>query len=107
MVTHIPDSISRVFRIPAASITRNDVAEAVTANIVMLGALCKPISSAQSSRSAVVEMVPKGKEEKHKPFGLDKKVRAPDLRIIPEPMDKGEINIDLKTKKNILNPSGR
>jgi 2-oxoglutarate ferredoxin oxidoreductase subunit gamma len=67
MITKIPETISCVFRIPATSIARNEVAEPVAANIVMLGALCRctEIVSTKALESAVLEMVPKGKKEKN------------------------------------------
>jgi 2-oxoglutarate ferredoxin oxidoreductase subunit gamma len=68
MVTKIPDNISTIYRVPATSIARNTVSEPVTANIVMLGALCKctEIVSRKAMEAAIAEMVPKGKEEKNK-----------------------------------------
>ncbi len=67
MIMKIPETISAVFRIPATSIARNEVNEAVTANIVMLGALCKCVEvvSRKALESAIAEMVPKGKEGKN------------------------------------------
>lgn len=67
MISNIPESASGVFRIPATSIARNEVNEPVTANIVMLGALCKctNIVSRKALEATIKEMVPKGKEEKN------------------------------------------
>jgi 2-oxoglutarate ferredoxin oxidoreductase subunit gamma len=41
MVQEIPPNIKQKYTIPATSIARNQVKAAVTANMVMLGALCK------------------------------------------------------------------
>ena len=68
MVTKVPETIRNIYRIPATSIARNTVKEPVTANIVMLGALCKctGIVSRTGIEAAIAEMVPKGKEGKNK-----------------------------------------
>ncbi|UCF92918.1 MAG: 2-oxoacid:acceptor oxidoreductase family protein [Desulfobacterales bacterium] len=64
MVREIPDKIKRIFKVPATSIARNQMKAPVTANMVMLGALCQvtAVVSRQALESAIVQAVPKGKD---------------------------------------------
>jgi 2-oxoglutarate ferredoxin oxidoreductase subunit gamma len=65
MVQEIPTNIKQKFTIPATSIARNQVKAAVTANMVMLGALCKvtQVVSRTALEQAIKKAVPKGKED--------------------------------------------
>jgi 2-oxoglutarate ferredoxin oxidoreductase subunit gamma len=65
MITDIPDNIKRVFKIPATSIARNDIKVPVTANMVMLGALCKAtgVVGREALEKSITTSVPKGKEQ--------------------------------------------
>jgi 2-oxoglutarate ferredoxin oxidoreductase subunit gamma len=65
MVQEIPPNIKQKYTIPATSIARNQVKAAVTANMVMLGALCKVthVVSRTALEQAIKKAVPKGKEE--------------------------------------------
>ena len=65
MVQEIPSSIEQKYTIAATSIARNRVKAAVTANMVMLGALCKvtQVVSRTALEQAIKKAVPKGKEE--------------------------------------------
>lgn len=65
MIAAPPTGIDRAFGVPAATIARNEIGAAVTANMVMLGALCKtaePVGRAALEK-AIAEAVPPGKEE--------------------------------------------
>lgn len=59
-----PDNIERLFKVPATSISRNQLKAPVTANMVMLGALCRvtDVVSGQALQRAIVDAVPKGKD---------------------------------------------
>ena len=65
MVQEIPPDIKRKYAIPATSIARNRIKAAVTANMVMLGALCKvtQVVSRTALEQAVKKAVPEGKEQ--------------------------------------------
>lgn len=64
MVHRTPQNIKAQFKIPATSIARNKVKAPVTANMVMLGALCKvsEVVSRKALEQAIAKSVPKGKE---------------------------------------------
>lgn len=59
-----PENIERLFRIPATSISRNRIKAPVTANMVMLGALCRvtEVVNREALERAIVDAVPKGKD---------------------------------------------
>jgi 2-oxoglutarate ferredoxin oxidoreductase subunit gamma len=65
MVTPEPDSSKKWFGIPATSIARNEIKAPVTANMIMLGALCKVtgVVSRKALEQAIEESVPKGKAQ--------------------------------------------
>lgn len=65
MVKNIPDSIKNVHKIPGTSIARQEIKVPITANIVMLGALCKVTNMLERSafEEAILASVPKGKED--------------------------------------------
>jgi 2-oxoglutarate ferredoxin oxidoreductase subunit gamma len=65
MVTSLPEGMKHIFKVPATSIARNEIKVSVTANMVMLGALCKitGVVSRQALEQAVSNAVPKGKEQ--------------------------------------------
>lgn len=65
MVRKVPPSFDTVYAIPGTSIARNRIEAPITANIVMLGALCRAsnILERQSFEDAIANSVPKGKEE--------------------------------------------
>lgn len=65
MVKNIPDSITNVYKVPGTSIARHEVKVPITANIVMLGALCKVTGFLERSafEQAILKTVPKGKED--------------------------------------------
>ena len=64
MVHETPQDIKHQFKIPATSIARNEVKVSVTANMVMLGALCKvsEVVNRKALEQAIARSVPKGKE---------------------------------------------
>lgn len=63
MVTIELDAIKKCFSIPATSIARNQLKAPVTANMIMLGALCNVTSvvSRNALKQAIAKAVPKGK----------------------------------------------
>jgi 2-oxoglutarate ferredoxin oxidoreductase subunit gamma len=65
MVQEIPQNIKQKYTIPATSIARNQIKAAVTANMVMLGGLCKvtQVVSRTALEQAIKKAVPRGKEE--------------------------------------------
>lgn len=65
MVQKVPPSFDTVYAIPGTSIARNQIKAPITANIIMLGALCKAsnILERQPLEDAIADSVPKGKEE--------------------------------------------
>lgn len=60
-----PDNIERLFKIPATSLSRNHLKAPVTANMVILGALCRvtDVVSREALQRAIVDAVPKGKDQ--------------------------------------------
>ena len=65
MVTIKQDTLRKCFSIPATSIARNELKAPVTANMIMLGALCKVtgVVSRNALEQAIEKAVPKGKEQ--------------------------------------------
>ena len=65
MVREVPDSVKNKFAVPATSIARNRIKAAVTANMVMLGALCNvtEVVSRTALEQAIKKAVPGGKEQ--------------------------------------------
>lgn len=65
LVSEIPEGIARVFRVPATSISRNRLDAPVTANVVMLGALCAAsgVVRRQSLEKVISRSVPAGKDQ--------------------------------------------
>jgi len=64
MIPTPPEDIERVFEVPATSVARNRLKAPVTANMVMLGALCKVtgVVRREALEKAIIEAVPKGKD---------------------------------------------
>ena len=64
MVHETSADIERRFAVPATAIARNQLQAAMTANMVMLGALCKvsEVVSRQALEQAIVRSVPAGKQ---------------------------------------------
>jgi 2-oxoglutarate ferredoxin oxidoreductase subunit gamma len=65
MVQEIPQNIERQYRIAATSIARKQLQAPVTANMVILGALCNvtQVVSRAALEKAIKKAVPKGKEK--------------------------------------------
>jgi 2-oxoglutarate ferredoxin oxidoreductase subunit gamma len=65
MVTEPPEDIARIFRVPATSISRNQLDAPVTANVIMLGALCAAsgIVNREALEKVIKKSVPKGKDQ--------------------------------------------
>ena len=65
MVTTKPDKIERGFGVSATSIARNQLKAPVTANMIMLGALCKVtgVVSRKGLEQAIAKAVPEGKAQ--------------------------------------------
>jgi 2-oxoglutarate ferredoxin oxidoreductase subunit gamma len=65
MVTDPPGDIARIFRVPATSISRNQLDAPVTANVIMLGALCAAsgVVSREALEKVISKSVPKGKDQ--------------------------------------------
>jgi 2-oxoglutarate ferredoxin oxidoreductase subunit gamma len=65
MVHEIPPKVKHLYKVPATTIARNEIKLAMTANMIMLGALCKitGIVSRQGLEQAIAASVPKGKED--------------------------------------------
>ena len=63
MIPAPPDNTRHVFKIPATSIARNRLKAPVTANIIMLGALCRltGLVSREALEKAIRDTVPKQK----------------------------------------------
>jgi 2-oxoglutarate ferredoxin oxidoreductase subunit gamma len=63
LIVSPPGSVSRVVRIPATSMARERIQSSVTANMVMLGALCKStgVVGKEALEQAIAAAVPKGK----------------------------------------------
>ena len=73
MVHEITLNIKRSYRIAATSIARNTIKAAVTANMVMLGALCQvtEVVSRRALEQAITRSVPAGKDRINlEAFGL-------------------------------------
>jgi len=73
MVHEITLNIKRLYRIAATSIARNTIKAAVTANMVMLGALCQvtEVVSRRALEQAISRSVPAGKDQINlEAFGL-------------------------------------
>lgn len=73
MVQETPSNIKQKYTVPATSIARNRIKAAVTANMVMLGALCKvtKVVGRTALEQAIKKAVPEGKEEINlEAFGL-------------------------------------
>lgn len=64
MVREIPEGIAHIHRVPATTIARNELGLAITANMAMLGALCKVtgVVSREALEKAITASVPKGKD---------------------------------------------
>ena len=64
MVHETPPNIKRRFKVPATSIARNQLQASMTANLVMLGALCKisEVVSRKALEQSIARLVPAGKE---------------------------------------------
>lgn len=64
MVHEIPPTLKHLYKVPATTIARNEIKIAVTANMIMLGALCRitGVVSRQALEQAITASVPKGKE---------------------------------------------
>jgi 2-oxoglutarate ferredoxin oxidoreductase subunit gamma len=65
MIREIPLHVNHQYQVAATSIARNQINAPVTANMVMLGALCKitEVVSRAAMEQAIVKAVPRGKEE--------------------------------------------
>jgi len=65
MVHETPANIKRQYKVPATSIARNQLKAAMTANMVMLGALYKitEVVSREALEKAISRSVPAGKAE--------------------------------------------
>ena len=65
MVHDIPPNVKHLYKVPATTIARNKIKIAVTANMIMLGALCKitGVVSRQALEQAITAAVPEGKED--------------------------------------------
>ena len=65
MVHESPPKVKHLYKVPATTIARNEIKIAVTANMIMLGALCKisKVVSRQALEQAIAASVPKGKEQ--------------------------------------------
>jgi len=65
MVSSTPEKVERVHKVAATSIARNKLKAPVTANMVMLGALCKVtgVVNREALEKAIKKAVPKGKEQ--------------------------------------------
>jgi 2-oxoglutarate ferredoxin oxidoreductase subunit gamma len=73
MVQSIPDSIKIRHAVAATSMARNVLQAPVTANMIMLGALCRvtAVVSRSALEKVISESVPKGKEELNlRAFGM-------------------------------------
>jgi 2-oxoglutarate ferredoxin oxidoreductase subunit gamma len=65
MVARLPKGIEAYYSIGATTLARNQINAPVTANIIMLGALCMvaDVVSRKALEKAIVEFVPKGKTD--------------------------------------------
>ena len=64
MITEPPGYIKRIYKIPATSLARHEIQAPITANMVMLGALCKitGVVSRDALEKAIAIAVPRDKE---------------------------------------------
>jgi 2-oxoglutarate ferredoxin oxidoreductase subunit gamma len=64
MVSQTPQSAKSIFAIAATSLARSQVNAPVTANMIMLGALCRVsgIVSRKALKQAIIRAVPRGKD---------------------------------------------
>ena len=64
MVTEPPDNIEHIYRVPATTLSRNQLKAPQTANIIMLGALCRvsDVVTREALEKAIVDAVPRGKD---------------------------------------------
>lgn len=64
MVHAVPERVNRIYAVSATSIARNRLKTAMTANMVMLGALCKitGVVARAAMEQAIAQAVPKGKD---------------------------------------------
>lgn len=65
MIPEPPGEIRTVLKVPATSISRNQLQAPVTANVIMLGALCAAsgVVGRKALEEAICRSVPKGKEQ--------------------------------------------
>lgn len=65
MIHEPPAGIERVIRVPATSISRNDLKAPVVANMIMLGALWQAtrIVTREALEKAIIDFVPRGKDK--------------------------------------------
>ena len=65
MIHELPTTIKQIYRVPATSIAQNKIGSPVTANMVMLGALCSVtgVVSREALEKAIVQAVPTGKDQ--------------------------------------------
>ncbi len=65
MITEVPEGISKVLKVAATTISRNELEAPVTANVIMLGALCAAtgVVSREALEKTIVKSVPKGKDQ--------------------------------------------
>jgi 2-oxoglutarate ferredoxin oxidoreductase subunit gamma len=65
MISEVPDNIEHIYRVPATSLSRNQLKAPMTANIIMLGALCKVWDgvSRGALEKAIADAVPPGKDK--------------------------------------------
>ena len=65
MISELPAGIERVVRVPATSISRNELKAPVVANMIMLGALWQAtrIVSREALEKAITDFVPRGKDK--------------------------------------------
>ncbi len=65
MVHEIPPQVKHLYKVPATTIARNEIKIAVTANMIMLGALCEitGIVNRKALEKAITAAVPEGKEQ--------------------------------------------
>ncbi|MFC1886460.1 2-oxoacid:acceptor oxidoreductase family protein [Thermodesulfobacteriota bacterium] len=64
MVHEAPANVKRIYAVPATTIARNELDAPMTANMIMLGALCSitAVVSRRALEKAITKSVPKGKE---------------------------------------------
>ncbi len=64
LVTELPKGVKNLYKVAATTLARQEVGAAITANMVVLGALCKVsgVVSRQALETAIKANVPKGKD---------------------------------------------